>query len=156
MPIAWRRSIRQTGSSGPPNPFRYLTDAIQATLESVVNGAVAVVAFPFVVAGKAAGAVKRGGVTGVTAVALCLGLVAALVTSDSGVLHAICMRETLRALLYFYCCIFLPCFGCLLRNVSGLGRGFKLQKAGFFPGELATGNLCGWLFGVRHLYTPDG
>lgn len=86
MPIAWRRSIRQTGSSGPPNPFRYLTDAIQATLEGVVNGAVAVVAFPFVVAGKAAGAVvQRSGVTGVAAAALCLGVVAALVTSESGV-----------------------------------------------------------------------
>lgn len=49
-----------------------------------MNGAVAVVAFPFVVAGRAAGAVQRGGVTGVAAAALCLGLVAALVTSESG------------------------------------------------------------------------
>lgn len=82
MPIAWRRSIRHTGSS--PSPVRYLTGAVQGALEGVVNGVVAVVAFPFVAAGKGVGAVRRGGAKGAAATVMVLGLAAVLVTSKPG------------------------------------------------------------------------
>ncbi|CAM9238068.1 unnamed protein product, partial [Ectocarpus sp. 8 AP-2014] len=83
MPIAWRRSIRQTGSSS--NPVQLLAGAVLAAVGAVVNGAVAVAAFPFVAAGKGVGAAKAGGVKGAAVTLLALSVMAAVLVTSSAV-----------------------------------------------------------------------
>ncbi|CAM9690844.1 unnamed protein product [Ectocarpus sp. 4 AP-2014] len=81
MPIAWRRSIRQTGSSS--NPAQLLAGAVLAAVGAVVNGAVAAAAFPFVVAGKGVGAAKAGGVKGAAVTLLALSVMTAVFVTSS-------------------------------------------------------------------------
>ncbi|CAN0351080.1 unnamed protein product [Ectocarpus sp. 12 AP-2014] len=81
MPIAWRRSIRQTGSSS--NPVQLLAGAVLAAVGAVVNGAVAVAAFPFVAAGKGVGAAKAGGVKGAAVTFLALSVMTAVLVTSS-------------------------------------------------------------------------
>lgn len=81
MPIAWRRSIRQTASSS--NPVQFLAGAVLAAAGAVVNGAVVVAAFPFVAAGKGVGAAKSGGVKGTAVTLLALSLVTAVLVTSS-------------------------------------------------------------------------
>ncbi|CAM9225008.1 unnamed protein product [Ectocarpus sp. 6 AP-2014] len=81
MPIAWRRSIRPTGSSS--NPVQLLAGAVLAAVGAVVNGAVAVAAFPFAAAGKGVGAAKAGGVKGAAVTLLALSVVTAVLVTSS-------------------------------------------------------------------------
>ncbi|CAM9162438.1 unnamed protein product [Ectocarpus fasciculatus] len=81
MPIAWRRSIRQTASSS--NPVQLLAGAVLAAAGAVVNGAVAVAAFPFVAAGKGVGAAKAGGFKGAAVTLLALSLMTAVLVTSS-------------------------------------------------------------------------